>query len=91
MSHTNGFILSELRGIGITPSKAQCYELDVQCWLWSYLGDLSIWNLNPHCHCHDSWVEETDECYKNKVRYHEASGYLVKPRALYVAKAIYFE
>ena len=59
MSHTNGLILSELRDVGITPLKADCYESDVQCWLWSYLGDLGIWNGNPHCHCHNSWVQET--------------------------------
>ena len=60
MSHTNDLILSELRGIGSTPSKSnQNYESDVQGWLWSYLGDLGIWNHNPFCHCHNSWVEQT--------------------------------
>ena len=60
MSHTNGLILSELRSVGITPSKSkEWYESSVQCWLWSYLGDLGIWNINPACHCHESWVQQT--------------------------------
>ena len=62
MSHTNDLILSELRDKSVrsTPSRSnQWYELDVQCWLWFYLGELGIWNFNPHCHCQDSWVEET--------------------------------
>ena len=58
MSHTNDLIFSELRESGITP-KNELYEQFVQDWLLFYLGDLGIWNSNPQCHCHDSWVEAT--------------------------------
>ena len=60
MSHTNDLILSDLREIRITPSKSNdSYQEDVQNWLLCHLELLGIWNGNPGCHCHDSWVQET--------------------------------
>ena len=59
MSHTNGRILSDLRESGSTPSASNTlYEINVQDWCWSELGDLGIWNFKPECHCLDSWVQD---------------------------------
>ena len=65
MSHTNDLILSDLRENGITPSKSNdLYQEEVQSWLWFHLGELLIWNCDPNCHCHDSWVQKTSYSFE---------------------------
>ena len=67
MTLTNHSVFSDLREEKITPN-SDLYELRVQKWLKSQLGERGQWNFSENCHCFDVWVNDKSFAFSKKAK-----------------------